>query len=112
MTNRVDCSVWIDLLREDVWLETGFYLRLCKSANVAHRFEQALLEFPAAFLDKAGPGHRGRPPNDRFLPARSITMRKTIDFVIGTCCIEHGHALLHSDRDFEPMERLLGLRTV
>jgi predicted nucleic acid-binding protein len=39
-------------------------------------------------------------------------MRKTNDFVIGTFCNEHGHALLHSDRDFEPMERLLGLRTV
>jgi hypothetical protein len=23
-------------------------------------------------------------------------------------CIERGHALLHSDRDFDPMERLLG----
>jgi hypothetical protein len=27
-------------------------------------------------------------------------------------CIERGHALLHSDRDFEPMERYLGLQTV
>ena len=25
--------------------------------------------------------------------------------------IERGHALLHSDRDFEPMERFLGLQT-
>jgi predicted nucleic acid-binding protein len=32
--------------------------------------------------------------------------------IIGTFCIEHGHMLLHSDRDFEPMERILGLQTI
>jgi predicted nucleic acid-binding protein len=50
--------------------------------------------------------------NYRYLRTRGITMRKTIDVIIGTFCIERGHVLLHSDRDFEPMERLLGLRTV
>jgi predicted nucleic acid-binding protein len=50
--------------------------------------------------------------NYRFLRSRGITIRKTIDVIIGTFCIERGHLLLHSDRDFEPMERLLGLRTV
>jgi hypothetical protein len=50
--------------------------------------------------------------NYRFLRSRGFTIRKTIDLLIGTFCIERGHALLHSDRDFEPMERLLGLRTV
>jgi predicted nucleic acid-binding protein len=50
--------------------------------------------------------------NYRFLRTRGITIRKTIDLIIGTFCIERGHALLHSDRDFEPMERLLGLHTV
>ncbi len=48
--------------------------------------------------------------NYRLLRARGITIRKTIDLIIGTFCIERGHSLLHSDRDFEPMERLLGLR--
>jgi hypothetical protein len=50
--------------------------------------------------------------NYRFLRTRGVMIRKTIDIVIGTFCIERGHSLLHSDRDFEPMERLLGLRTV
>jgi predicted nucleic acid-binding protein len=50
--------------------------------------------------------------NYRFLHSRGITIRKTIDVIIGTFCIERGHHLLHSDRDFEPMERLLGLRTI
>jgi predicted nucleic acid-binding protein len=50
--------------------------------------------------------------NYRLLRSRGITIRKTIDLIIGTFCIERGHVLLHSDRDFEPMERYLGLRTV
>lgn len=50
--------------------------------------------------------------NYRFLRSRGVTIRKTIDLIIGTFCIERGHHLLHSDRDFEPMERLLGLRAV
>jgi len=49
--------------------------------------------------------------NYRFLRSRGITIRKTVDLIIGTFCIERGHRLLHSDRDFEPMERLLGLQT-
>jgi predicted nucleic acid-binding protein len=50
--------------------------------------------------------------NYRLLRRRGITIRKTIDVIIGTFCIERGHALLHSDRDFEPMERFLGLQAV
>jgi len=49
--------------------------------------------------------------NYRFLRRRGITVRKTIDVIIATYCIERGHSLLHSDRDFAPMERLLGLQT-
>ena len=47
--------------------------------------------------------------NYRALRARGIMARRTIDMLIGTFCIEHGHLLLHSDRDFDPMERHLGL---
>jgi predicted nucleic acid-binding protein len=50
--------------------------------------------------------------NYRFLRRQGITVRRTIDLIIGTFCVERGHALLHDDRDFEPMERLLGLSTV
>ena len=50
--------------------------------------------------------------NYRLLRGRGITIRTTVDLIIGTFCIERGHALLHSDRDFEPMERYLGLQTV
>lgn len=47
--------------------------------------------------------------NYRKLRALGVTVRKTADIVIGTFCIEHGHRLLHDDRDFAPMEEHLGL---
>ena len=50
--------------------------------------------------------------NYRALRARGVTVRKTIDMFIATFCIENGHALLHADRDFRPIERHLGLKTV
>lgn len=50
--------------------------------------------------------------NYRMLRAKGITIRKTIDLVIGTFCIEHGHMLLHQDRDFSPMSEHLGLQIV
>ena len=49
--------------------------------------------------------------NYRVLRGEGITIRKTIDLVIGTFCIAHQHTLLHDDRDFGPMETYLGLRT-
>ena len=48
--------------------------------------------------------------NYRMLRQRGITVRKTIDVIIGTFCVEYGHDLLHDDRDFLPMVEHLGLR--
>lgn len=48
--------------------------------------------------------------NYRMLRGIGITIRKTIDVVIGTFCIADGHSLLHDDRDFDPMVRHLGLQ--
>jgi predicted nucleic acid-binding protein len=47
--------------------------------------------------------------NFRFLRKNGITIRKTADIIIGTFCIERELPLLHNDRDFEPMEKYLGL---
>ena len=49
--------------------------------------------------------------NFRLLRRRGITVRKTIDALIATRCIESGYELLHDDRDFEGFARHLGLRT-
>ena len=48
----------------------------------------------------------------RALRRRGATVRKTIDLLIGTYCIIRDCVLLHSDRDFDPMTRHLGLRTL
>jgi predicted nucleic acid-binding protein len=48
----------------------------------------------------------------RQLRDRGVTVRKTIDMIIGAFCLVHGYELLHDDHDFEPMERHLGLRVV
>ena len=50
--------------------------------------------------------------NVKTLRAAGITVRKTIDTIIATRCIESNHALLFSDRDFEPFVRHLGLQSV
>ncbi|MGC4404161.1 twitching motility protein PilT [Methyloversatilis sp. MC4-4] len=43
------------------------------------------------------------------LRERGITIRKTIDALIATPCIESDCALLYSDRDFDPFVTHLGL---
>ena len=47
--------------------------------------------------------------NFRSLRRRGITIRKTIDLLIGTWCVENRAPLLHNDSDFRPMARHLGL---
>ena len=48
--------------------------------------------------------------NYRILRKKGVTVRKTIDIIIGTYCILEGLLLLHDDRDFEPMVSHLSLR--
>jgi hypothetical protein len=126
----VDSSVWIDYLRnrttagvtklESVLREGPLLvgdLVLCeilqglRNDAEAQRVESVLRGFELASLCEPEIAVSAA-ANCRFLRARGITIRQTIDLIIGTFCIERGHALLHSNRDFEPMERLLGLQTV
>ncbi|MEC9340714.1 MAG: PIN domain nuclease [Pseudomonadota bacterium] len=48
--------------------------------------------------------------NYRALRSAGITIRKTIDTLIATFCIQRRRELLFSDRDFEPFVTHLGLR--
>jgi len=45
----------------------------------------------------------------RSLRKRGVTVRKTIDMLIGTWCLMHGCPLIHNDRDFDPLEKHFGL---
>ena len=50
--------------------------------------------------------------NYRLLRRKGITVRKIIDSLIATYCIENEHNLLHNDNDFDGYEKHLRLRVV
>ena len=50
--------------------------------------------------------------NYRALRKQGFTIRKTIDTMIATFCIENDFLLLHSDKGFQPFQQLLGLQVV
>jgi predicted nucleic acid-binding protein len=50
--------------------------------------------------------------NYRLLRGKGVTVRKTIDSLIATYCIENEHQLLHNDGDFDGYEKHLGLQVV
>jgi predicted nucleic acid-binding protein len=125
----VDSSVWIDHFR-DAATQPVLRLRslveregllvgdlvLCevlqglRSDAEARLVEEALREFELVSLVDPELAIIAA-ANYRLLRSRGVTIRTTVDLMIGTFCIERGHALLHSDRDFAPMERFLGLQT-
>jgi predicted nucleic acid-binding protein len=123
----VDSSVWIDFLngrnaphvqRLRTVLGTDEVivgdLMLCEvlqgleSERAAREVETLLRRFEIVAMAGdaiavAAAGHF------RSLRRRGITVRKTIDLLIGTWCIENRRPLLHNDSDFHPMTRHLGL---
>ena len=48
--------------------------------------------------------------NFRFLRSKGITIRKTVDMLIGSWCIEHEVELLHNDKDFDQIATQLPLQ--
>jgi len=77
----------------------------------ATRIERSLRTYQSATMCDATLAVRVA-RNYRLLRERGVTVRKTIDMIIGSFCIEGNHGLLHDDRDFEPMATFLGLRVV
>ncbi len=128
----VDSTVWIDHLNDNetplvIWLRESIIARRAlllvgdlvlsevlqglSSEHEAAQVERALRRFQLVSL--VGPDIAIRSAaNYRDLRRRGITVRKTIDMLIGTWCIEQRHTLLHSDRDFDHLERHLGLDVI
>jgi predicted nucleic acid-binding protein len=123
----VDSSVWIDFLngrnaphvrRLRTALGTDEImigdLMLCEvlqgleSERAARDVEGLLRRFDIASMAGAALAIAAA-RNFRSLRRRGITVRKTIDLLIGTWCIENRRPLLHNDSDFRPMARHLGL---
>ncbi len=50
--------------------------------------------------------------NFRLLRRKGVTVRKTIDSLIATWCIENNIPLLHHDSDFDGYETHLGLQVI
>jgi predicted nucleic acid-binding protein len=48
----------------------------------------------------------------RALREKGYTVRRTIDCLIATFCLQAGHELLHRDGDFDGFEKGMGLRVV
>ena len=48
--------------------------------------------------------------NFRFLRSKGITIRKTVDMLIGSWCIKHDVELLHNDKDFDRIATQLPLQ--
>jgi predicted nucleic acid-binding protein len=125
----VDSSVWIDYIGTAVnpqcdWLdanlneELGYTdLTLCEVLQGARdertfaklRFEMDRFELVASGGESLAVASAR---NYRFLREKGITIRRTIDCLIATLCIERGFALLHRDKDFDEFERHLGLVVV
>jgi predicted nucleic acid-binding protein len=126
----VDSSVWIANLRNQLTpavvllsalvgreqLIVGDLVMLevlqgARDENHAARIERNLRQNVVVSLMNSDIAVRAA-RNYRFLRAHGVTVRKTIDLIIGTFCIEQDLRLLHDDRDFDAMESLLGLSVV
>lgn len=125
----VDSSVWIDYFRgvstpeserldvllgsEPVAIGDLILAEMLQGFAVEREFNQARRLLTGLHVRTLG----GREiaiqaaRNSRALRARGVTVRKTIDTVIATHCIEHDVALLYSDRDFDSFVEHLGLRS-
>ncbi len=49
--------------------------------------------------------------NYRLLRSRGVTVRKTIDVLVGTFCVENRFQIIHHDKDFDLMAAHIGLET-
>jgi predicted nucleic acid-binding protein len=123
----VDSSVWIDFLNGRSAPHVGRLrailgndeilvgdLMLCEvlqgldSERAAWEVESLLRSFEVVPM-AGGAIAVAAARNFRFLRRRGITVRKTIDLLIGTWCIENRQRLLHNDNDYRLMSRHLGL---
>ena len=125
----VDSSVWIDFFRgtvtpqserldqllgrEPLLIGDLILAEVLQGFTSERDFNQARKMLGALELVNLGGAEMAvqAARNFRTLRAKGVTIRKTIDTFIATCCIEQDHALLFSDRDFDPFVLHFGLRS-
>ena len=124
----VDSSVWIDYFKGAITAQTEILDRLLGHEPLAigdliltevlqgiendRDFEDARRMLTSLTVVELGRQEIAvqAAKNFRALRRLGVTIRKTIDAVIATRCIESGYDLLHKDRDFDPFAKHLGLR--
>lgn len=109
VTNRLDELLGADPIAVGDIILAEVLLGFRRDADYrrAKRLMQTL-----AVVAMLGPANAVRcAENYRWLRKRGVTVRKTIDLIIATWCIENGCALLFQDRDFLPFVEHLGLRS-
>lgn len=123
-----DTSVWVDYLRgsrgkgaEALDRALGHHsillgdlvlveiLRGVPDEKTAHLVKSALDQFDTVELGGKAIAVAAA-EHYRLLRSKGVTVRGTVDLLIGTWCIAHDIPLLHADRDYEAMEKWLGLR--
>ena len=123
----IDSSVWIDYFNGRHTRETD-HLDAVLSADVAATGDLILVEVLQGFRDDSdfavakralsklpsfdllGRERAARAASRyRELRKAGVTVRKTVDVIIGSFCIDEGLPLLFSDRDFLPMVKHFGL---
>ena len=127
----VDTTVWVDYFRrgsttaETEWLDRELGLQrigltdviLCEvlqGVRLEESFVQVRDELLKCHVFETGGTALAIQAalNYRTLRQHGHTVRKTIDCLIATFCLQHGHALLHRDRDFDAFEQRLGLQVI
>jgi predicted nucleic acid-binding protein len=126
----VDSSVWIDAINgvpsaEAIWLHhwadkekiglTSLILcEVLQGMRSERRFREVRdeLQLLPVFENYSAGLAIEAAVNYRFLRSKGITIRKSIDCLIATFCIQHGFQLLHHDSDFDPFATYLGLKVL
>jgi len=86
-------------------------LQGARSEAHAARIERAMRQFTIeSMLDESLAVRAAA--HYRLMREQGATVRKTVDLVIATFCVERGHILLHDDRDFDAMAAHLALRVM
>ena len=126
----VDSSVWVDYFNgkattQTDWLDSALGKEVIVVGDLIltevlqgfqrdrdfKKAKELLLDFP--LLEMLGQELAiESASNYRYLRKKGVTVRKTINVIIGTFCLYHRLSLLHDDRDFDPIEKYLKLKVV
>lgn len=124
----VDTSAWIEYFRdgapsvvhkvekslreEDVAIGDLIYCEILQgiySESQRKQVEDLLLTLPRFEMVGFEMAEKSA-ANYRLLRSKGVTVRKTIDVIIGTFCVENDLQLIHHDRDFDLMAKHIGLK--